>query len=202
MFEKLIPTNPQREQEKFENRQMMFSKEQNTMASASNEDINEMMHQQEQKSGLLRWQQDLAEEVTLFKYKLMGYELIEDTYKLTSEPMCNKLFISQVVDPLCSAFLSRSFANSCLKPEMISSRLKRTFNNLAKSLIMKHKRYDISFQDFDDLDQEMKSFIVPAAFKAVNGWTKRTDNSTYKNVGYENIGQPNTKEQKGMFKLF
>ena len=216
----LFPNFGKRREEKqaiqAEQRQMKFSEEQNTVAGQAQDDQT-YMYEQQQRTDLLIWQQDFKSDLDVLRYKFLGYLKDQETNKwvapkkiqkartdgslvweLDPRPMCNELFYSQVVEPLCSFFLSRSFTNSHLSDYRINDLLKRTFNNLAKTLVIKHEDYDIRFKDFDDIDRELKSVLIPAAFRALEGWTKKTDSTMIKRL--EAVHErPEAIQKKGFF---
>jgi len=203
MFEAVLNPNKElKQQVEAETRAMNFQREQNTFQTAAAEDATELMNQQG-RPDLIKWQQDLKQEVVELKKKLLGYELGTNEqgqvcWVQRHKPMCNELFVNQIIDPMFSAYMSRGFINTNLDEHQLLMRLKKTCNNFSKTLISKSEKYAIEFEDFDDLDNEVKNILVPAAFRALKGWTKKTDSTIFKRL---ETSQENNKdeEKKNMF---
>jgi len=195
MFENILsPNNEMKQQIEAEKRAMSFQREENTFRATAAEDNSEVMSQ-EGKSDLIKWQQDLKAEVSELKYKLLGYEVIDGKWVQKQVPLCNKLFVHQIIDPMFSAYMSRSFINTNLDERQLLMRVKKTCNNVAKTLISKHEKYGVKFEDFDDIDSQCKNILVPAAFRALKGWTKKTDSTIFKRIESANESG-NEKEKK------
>ena len=199
MFEAIL--NPNKElnmQVEAEKRAMDFQREQNTIQTASREDTTELMNQQG-RPDLIKWQQDLRQELIELKLKLLGYELTNDGWVKRHKPLCNELFVNQIIDPLFSSFMSRGFINTNLDERQLLMRLKKTCNNFAKTLISKSEKYEIEFEDFDDLDSQVKNILVPAAFRALKGWTKKTDSTIFKRLETSQENSKDEEKKSGMF---
>ncbi len=199
MFENALGVNNEAKQMKeAEHRAMSFQKEQNTFAVTAPEDRTEVMSQ-EGKSDLIKWQQDLKSEIEELKYKLLGYEIENGAWVQKHKPMCNELFVHQIIDQMFSAYMSRSFINTNLDERQLLMRLKKTCNNVAKTLISKHDKYAIRFEDFDDIDSQIKNILVPAAFRALKGWTKKIDSIIFKRIESDTGGSNDTEKKGGLF---
>ncbi len=194
MFENILNPNAEAKRElEAEKRAMSFQKEQSAFKAVAQEDNTELMSQ-EGKSDLIKWQQSLKGDVEELKYKLLGYERNDEgKWEKKHQSMCNELFVHQIIDLTFSAYTSKSFINTNLDERQLLMRLKKTCNNLAKSLITKYKKYAIKFEDFDDIDSEVKNILVPAAFRALKGWTKKTDSTMVKRI---ESSQENQNEEK------
>ena len=198
MFENLIQNNERKEQEKAEQRAMSFQRERDSFQTNAAEDHTEIMNQQG-KSDLIKWQQDLKDEIISLKWKLLGYDLTDDGWIKKYNAMCNETFINQIIDPTFSAYTSRGFINTNLDERQLLMRLKKTCNNLAKCLITKYDEYDIDFKHFDDIDSEVKNILVPAAFRALKGWTKKTDSTIFKRIESSNDGGDINEKKANVF---
>jgi len=183
---------------KSEKRMMNFQREQNTTALTLPEERTELMSQ-EGKSDLLKWQQDLDDELMGLVNRLRGYTQGEDgEYKpiVGAVPLCNNKFIVDVVIPQCKPFLSRNLINSTFTEDRILLDLKNTSNDITANIADGYDIYAINFQNYDIVLRMIKNVIKAGAFRALNGFTKKTDSTVYKSLEskFENEGQ-----QKRMF---
>jgi len=182
-----------------EKRQMSFQREMESQKIAVPEERVDIINQ-EGKSDLLKWQQDLDEELMDLVNRLRGYMLFDDgQYKPIGGcvPLCNSKFILDVVIPQCKPFISRNFINSTFTEDMILLMLKNTSNDITANMADGYDIYDIQFQNYDIVLRMVKNVIRAGAFRALNGFTKKTDSTVYKSIEshYENEGQ----QQKRMF---
>jgi len=198
MFENLFNKNNALESE---NRQMNFAREQSTFQSGDNAN-SDVVHiqQQKEKTDLLKWQQDLGEEDRDLCLGLLGYYKTENGYEMIGKPKCNILFIQQVIEPILKSYNSRAMCNSNLSEKTLLMRLKYTSNNLARTMIIKKDQFEIEFKDFDDVLSLIKTKMVSAGYRAINGWTKRTDSTTFKRIesAYDNEKEQ-SKKKWGLF---
>ena len=106
---------------------------------------------------------------------LRGYSMdAEGVYKPTKgvEPLCNNVFITDVVIPQCRPFISRNLINSTFTEERILLDLKHTSNDIVANMADGFDRYDIDFQNYDIVLRMIKNVIKAGAFRALNGFTK------------------------------
>jgi len=182
--------------------QMNFTAKQNRENISLQDDDNYHKVQQD-RSDLIRWQQEFKPDINLLRYNFLGQYYNSDGQKISDnkiEPICNELFFDQIVEPTVSFYLNRSFTNSFLTEKKINDLLKRSFNNLATTLVKKHKLYQVKYNNFDDIIREMKTMIVPAAFRAINGSTKKIDSTMIKRIeSHEDKQEPQSK--RGYFGL-
>ena len=177
-----------------EKRAMGFQREQDALKVAVPEDRTELINQ-EGKSDLLKWQQDLSGELMELVNTLRGYSMdAEGVYKPTKgvEPLCNNVFITDVVIPQCRPFISRNLINSTFTEERILLDLKHTSNDIVANMADGFDRYDIDFQNYDIVLRMIKNVIKAGAFRALNGFTKKQDSHIHKVLEstYQNDGQP------------
>jgi len=170
-----------------------------------------MEHQEQQiqelKSNLIKWQQELDDDIINLIRQLKGHKIkdifpngtIEWVIPETATPICKDLFIEQVVIPHCKAYTSRSQINSNFTEDRTLLFLKATFNDIASAMADGHDKYGITFTDFDLVLRLIKEVIVPSAFRSISGWTKRTDSTIYKNIESTNLAQPREKKEDKRF---
>lgn len=181
-----------------DNRMMNFQRDQNTTTLTLPEDRGELINQ-EGKSDLLKWQQDLDGELIDLTNRLRGYTKDEDgVFKIGEgvEPLCNDKFIVDIVIPQCKPFISRNLINSTFTVEDILMSLKCTANDITANMADGYDIYDIKFQNYDVILRMIKNIIRAGAFRALNGFTKKVDSTIHKLIEskFENEGQ-----QKRMF---
>ena len=154
-------------------------REGNVMA-ASQSDYAEVQAQ-EAKSDLIRWQQEM--ETELFELCLSFLALRKEQENIVkikgAKPLCNMLFIHQVVVPTLKPFMSKNLINSKYDTTRILKKLLFTSNDIASRMaegwMGEHNEYAIQFRDQDMILRSMKNYMEDASNRAVNGWTKKTD---------------------------
>ena len=176
-----------------EKRQMGFQREIETQKIALPEERAEMIDN-EGKSDLLKWQQDLNTELMDLVNRLRGYEEQQDgSYKSSGvgEPLCNSKFITDVVIPQCKPFISRNLINSTFTEDRILLDLKNTSNDIAANMADGYDIYNIEFQNYDIVLRMIKNVIRAGAFRALNGFTKKVDSTVHKVLEstFQNDGQ-------------
>ena len=171
----------QKQQMEAEKRHMSFQREQNTIAITAPEEQTELMHQ-EGKSDLLRWQQDLDDEMLELVARLRGMAKVNNEFKIVEgvTPLCNDKFITDVVIPQCKPFLSRNLINSTFTEESILRDLKNTSNDITANMADGFDIYGINFQNYDIILRAMKNVIKAGAYRALNGFTKNKDSQIHK----------------------
>lgn len=196
--------NEQRQELAAEQRQMSFSKEQNLTQSAMGDasDDQLQMNYQNDRSDLIRWQQDLDDDLMKVVGRLRGLILTEDGWKENPkcEALCNERYINEVVIPQCEPYLSRNMINTNFATVDINVMLKNTFNEISNIMADGFDIYDINFMKYDAVLRPMKNLCKSSAFRALNGWTKKTDSSMIKRseVFSDGIQQPR-KKMLGIF---
>ena len=199
MFENIIPGQKREEKlmQDAEERQKEFSREQtNYIQNAATDQLDIAI--QETKSDLIRWQQDLDEELFELVLQLKGGKKGEDGIYFVpddAEPLCNDLFITDVVIPQCKPFIARYFINSNLDETRILNALIHTCNDIANLMSDGYDLYKIEFIKFDDVIRIIKNVLVPSAFRALNGWTKKTDSTNFRRIesSYDSPSPPKRK---------
>ena len=176
-----------------ENRSMAFQRELETTRITVPEERTELMNQ-EGKSDLLKWQQDLDEELMDLVNRLRGYTMGHEGDYIPIEgvePLCNNKFVSDVVIPQCKPFLSRNLINSTFTEDRILLDLKNTSNDITANIADGYDIYGIKFQNYDIVLRMIKNVIRAGAFRALNGFTKKTDSKVHKVLEskFENSGQ-------------
>ena len=180
-----------------ESRARDFQREVETSRIALPEERTEIMSQ-EGKSDLLKWQQDLDGELMDLVNRLRGYIKNDNGEYVPvkgSNPLCNTKFIVDVVIPQCKPFISRNLINSTFTEDRILLDLKNTSNDITANIADGYDIYDINFQNYDIVLRMIKNVIRAGAFRALNGFTKKTDSTVHKMLEskFENAGQQKQK---------
>lgn len=166
-----------------EKRHMSFQREQDSLKVTAPEEQTEILNQ-EGKSDLIKWQQDLDDELMELVYRLQGKAKVDGHFKKVGndKSLCNDKFVTNIVIPQCKPFLSRNLINSNFTEDRILMDLKNTSNDIAANMADGYDTYGIEFQNYDVILRLIKNVIKAGAFRALNGWTKKTDSTTFKKL--------------------
>jgi len=214
MFEQFLPNRSgearqEKKEREAENRQMDFSREQMFAGSATQpEDDNTYTLEQERRSDLIRWQQELEPEMlgtvlsflSLRKNDKGKVVPIMLGKKTKVNPMCNKLFIYQVVIPKLKPFISKNLINSNLSEKEILLMQRTTADDIANMMSDNWDKYGIDFVNFDGIFRDLKNVIKASIWRSYKGWTKKVDSSMIKRIEQESYGREETTKKK--FNLF
>ena len=119
LFDMFTPPNEEKSQENAEKRHMSFQREQNTLAVNAPEEQTEVINQ-EGKSDLLKWQQDLDVELEAIAFRFTGWIKKEGAWVKTDKtPLCNDKFMDDVVAPQLEPYLTKNLINSNLEEKRI-----------------------------------------------------------------------------------
>lgn len=198
-------------QERFAERQqqkeMDFAKEQNIISNATKEEQLELLNQ-ETRSNLLRWQQELEDELVNLIHILKGHKLDEFENGYLSwdipdnpKPICNDKFIEDVVIPQCRPFMSRNLINSNFSEDRILMSLRNTMDDIVDNMADGFDIYDINFQNYDLILRLIKNVICPGSFRALQGWTKKTDSTIFKSVESNFLNPRREEKKRGIFNI-
>jgi len=182
-----------KEQIKAEQREKDFIREQKTKELSANDDQS-YFYGQESKTDLLKWQQDLDDEVLDLIHYLLGYRKVNDSWQLLDDPSCNQKFVTKVVIPACKPFMARSLINSNWSEKMILMRLRLTADVISDAMADGFDEYDIDFVDYDSILNQLKTTITASAYRALNGWTKKIDSTMIKRI--ESLNEQTQQQQQ------
>lgn len=186
-----------------ENRQKNFAREQSITQAATNpqEELT-YLQQQELKSDLLRWQQELGDEILDLVTTLQGVTTVDGKLVRVSEPICNIKFIYDVVVPQCKPFMSRNMINTNFNEIQILNDLKNTSNDIADAMGDNNDLYEIDFKNYDLVCRLIKNTIKAGAFRALNGWTKKIDSTVIKRIEATHEGLKDPQPKKKLLGIF
>lgn len=158
----------------------------------------EIMDQQG-KSDLLKWQQELDPELESIARRFTGWFKKDGIWiKTNMKPLCNDRFMNDVVAPQLEPFLTKNLINSNLTEERILLDLKHTANDIMANMADGYDAYGIDFQNYDLILRVLKNTMKNSAFRALNGWTKKTDSTIFKKLE-SSFDNANAQQQRGLF---
>lgn len=196
--------------ERAEQRQMDFAREQTVMQGATHPDDDRVyMDIQEKRSDLIRWQQELDDDMFKMILSFRSLHVLPDgkLAPITDEngniipPLCNWTFIHQVVEPKLRPFLSKNLINSHLDTRQILDMQKMTADDIVDMMSDNHDLYGIEFTNFDGILRDIKNVMRASSWRAYKGWTKKIDSSMIKRMEHEEYGreEANPKKKFGIF---
>ena len=199
--------------EKADRKEKDFIRERDAYNSANQDDA-AYLELQDRKSDLLRWQQEFDDELRELYNELLSLQLTKDgyvpkTYKEWDEN--KKVYVVKEVPPLCSAsfaekliriavkpWQNKSAVNSNLNEKVIIKMLRNTHNDLVGAISDGWGMHGIkSIDDANVICRMFKNLTDPAAYRALNGWTKKTDSSMIKRIETAQQ-QEQLQQQKGI----
>jgi hypothetical protein len=216
MFDQLKEYQRQRDAE---DRQVNLAREQKSIDQA--EGVNDLIALQEQKerTDLLRWQQDLGDELEELKHRLRRETYVEDKgwikqkfligYKEDGNevfqdmpPIMNEIGINNI-EIICLPLTSRNMINSNFSEDRVLDMIKRTCNTIVTDFAAKGDRtYGMEFNDYSVALRMIKNVIIPAPFRAVNGWNKKVDSTISKDVRTYNESPGQQIPRRRIFGIF
>jgi len=159
---------------------------------------------QERRSDLIRWQQELDGDVFSLINTFLGQRIDDDGRIVNiagTVPLCNSLFIHQVVEPKLRPFISKNLINSNLDTQQILLMQQTTSNDIADMMADNWDKYGIKFVNNDGIVRDIKNVMKASAWRSWKGWTKKTDSSMIKRIEQESFGDVN-KKSGGLKELF
>jgi benzoyl-CoA reductase/2-hydroxyglutaryl-CoA dehydratase subunit BcrC/BadD/HgdB len=201
MFENWMPNNQLKQELEAEKRQINLAREQSSLAASS-----DPLYAQEQnaKSDLIRWQQELEDGLEILKMRLRnrtkdseGNWILPDGKKqlLTEEGIC-------MIESELSPFLgqeAKNLINSNLSEDTILMMLRNTSDTIVDNLADNYDTYvvDPTPANLSHTVRIIKNAIIPTPFRALSGWTKKTDTTGIKRIETF-IDSPQDKNKKIM----
>ena len=96
-------------------------------------------------------------------------------------PLCNELFVDYVQSQV-EPFLSRNLINSNFTEKRILATLRYTMDDIADAMADGWNIYGVEFINANLVDRLIKNVITPGPFRALKGWTKKSDNTIAKRI--------------------
>lgn len=201
-----------------EKRQLGQAKEQHLQALAA-EDDQTFIQQQAEREDLVRWQQDVIDELFALRYSLKRYVQKEDgtwgkqsvftgEFDENKQPVYKELkpllnengiaMIETVVRPL----MSRNMMMSNFQEKRILIFLRRTMDTVVDNLADNMDLYEIDFTDLDVIVSLVLNAIIPAPYRALNNGERRHLTTVNKRLETFNEQSPQAKEKKKFLGIF
>ena len=194
-----------------------FIRERDTFGAAKDDDA-VYLDTQDRKSDLLRWQQEFKGELDELFHELVSEKKtkegwVKKTYREYDSakrvyverevaPLCNAAFAEKLIRISVKPWLNKNAVNSNLDEKVIVKMLRNTHNDIVGAISDGWGMHGIqSVDDANAIARMFKNFTDPAAYRALNGWTKKMDSSMIKRIESQQDVQ-NMKEQKGLWGLF
>lgn len=192
-------------EERSDKREKQFQREQNIISQTAHPSADHSYREeQDKKSDLLKWQQDLDDEILSLVQTLRGMAYNGEAWiQVRNPPLCNDVFIYEVVIPQARPFFSRNLINSNLEETNILKMLRNTMNDIADAMadawIVDTSAYGIKFTDHDLVMRLIKNAIQSGPYRALKGWTKKTDNAQHKRIemSSDSTNEPTQKKMLG-----
>lgn len=215
MFEKILGKDKEQQQiNDSENKERNFVRERDLLNASTQSDM-EYMQMQESRSDLLKWQQDLEDELEKLKHRLKSEVKTEEGWipkiitirtaegdvQTYAPALANDLFVDYVgsqVEP----FLSRNILNSNFNEKRILEILKHTMNDIADAMSDSWDLYGIEFINYDLVCRLIKNTIIPAPFRALNDGERRHQRTISKRIEAFQEGSNQTPPKRGLMGVF
>ena len=213
-----MPDNQQQHELDAERRQMDYGREQTSMQVAEGVPDQILMQQQADREDLLKWQQDLYDELDQLKHDLrcevqnnkgvwvkqrmlMGYDKDNNEVWGDMPPIMNNIGIRKIESTI-RPFLSRNIINSNLSEERVLDMLKRVSDTLVTDIGSYGDVYDLDFGNYSMVIRWIKNVIMAGPHRAMHGWNKKIDSTISKRVETFSEGMNPQQPKKKMFGIF
>ena len=154
------------------------------------------------RNNLLKWQQDLEDELEFFKHELRGEVLTivngEKVWAALKEPMAKEKFI-RMIESQIKPFLSRNLINSNFTEKRILMMLRNTCDDIADLMASNWDTYGIDFCYWDDIIRQTKNIIIASPFRAMNDGQRKHDRSIIKRIEATNESPQKQSTRRGIF---
>jgi hypothetical protein len=208
------PAQEDRRQLSAEDRARSHDREMQTTGVAMGDD-QVYIEQQDKNSDLLKWQQDLGDELETLKHLLRSEHRVGDQWvaqfetvtlsdgtvkKYLVPALCSESFISKVESQI-KPFLSRNLINSNFSEKRILATLHYTMDDINHMMAFTYRENGIRFENYPIVDRLIKNIISPGSFRSVSGWNKKMDTTMSKRIEsvYEKGFEQNEKRRTGIF---
>lgn len=212
--------NEERERDRMFTKQMDGQKEVSALDSANNPQTEMIqLQQQKEREDLVRWQQDLGNELNQLEHDLRREVLNKDgswspmqimvgwTKNVNNKdvpqfedaaPVCNDFGIMMIKTNL-RPLMGKNIMMSNLSEERILQILKSTIKTVIRNICIKHDYYEVDFHDISYIRQTIQNAALPAPFRALSNGERKYLTSTTRSIE-QTMNRPAT-EQKGMMGL-
>ena len=206
MFESWIQNSETKQALESEKRQIALAREQASLQATSNDQV--FMQEQNNKSDLIRWQQELENSLVILKHRLKCESKDEKTGEWAGSEDIPALLTNKgiaMIETELSPFLgeeAKNLINSNLSEVMILSTLRNTADTIVCSLADNYDTFVLNAtpSNLSHIMRIVKNAMLPTPFRAQDGWTKKQDNMCIKRIETFVENDPkNTKKGWGVF---
>ena len=204
MFEQFRQGSAMKEERKNIRDERDFVREQSSVQLATSPDADRLFFEEQNKrSDLIIWQQDMETEKDAVIHILKKERKNPTTgmwAKVPGEvPLCNDLFIDEIVTPIFEPFLSKNMFNTNLsETTILKTILQPTYDDITGLMADGYDIYGIDFIKYDFVLRVLKTYIKAAVYRSLLGFTKKIDTSAIKRIEAYNEN-PALEKKKGMF---
>lgn len=199
MFDFAKPNQKQIE-EKMLDKQINAGKEQALVQSGSDPNTDmAYLEMNKQKEDLVRWQQNLLEELFYLELDLKRQYLNQEGDIIDSgqTPACNEKCI-QMIRTCIRPLISRNMMMTNFNEERILQMLKRSCAAVVRNICLQFDLYKIDYFDISYIITTIKNYILPAPFRALNDGERRHNREVIRRVEtFADKGEEDKK--KGLF---
>jgi hypothetical protein len=204
LFESWIQNKETKAAIESEKRQIALAREQASMQATNNDAV--FAQEQNNKSDLIRWQQELDNSLVILKHRLKCETKDPNTGIWVSmdkvPPLLSDNGIAMVETEL-SPFLgeeAKNLINSNLTELMILQTLKNTSDTIVCNLADNYDTFvlDATPSKMSHIMRIIKNAMLPTPFRAQDGWTKKQDNMGIKRIETFVDNESNNQRKKWM----
>jgi len=192
-------------QREAEQREQGFIRERDGFRTAMESDT---MAVEAQRSDLLKWQQDLGDEMENLKHRLRSEELSANGWQpkampqkvgnkvvwVRIPPLANELFIDSIQSQV-EPFVSRNLLNSNFDEARILTMLENTCNDISDLMADGFDLFDIEFQNYDAVMRLIINTIIPGPFRALHDGERKHARTISKRIESFNEGDSQNKKK-------
>lgn len=182
-----------------------FTREQTVMENSTLDDQVMLQHQQE-RSDLIRWQQDLGDDMFDLRMRLKSQEKFGDKWEsvkmLTPEgktvnapPLVNDLGV-QIIMQCIAPLMSRNLIQSDFKEDRILLMLRNTMWTIIDNFTDNYQKYDAEFENLDHIMRLIMNTIISAPYRAKDGAERKIGSAMNKRVESYHHAPPREEKRK------
>ena len=181
--------------------QLQMQQDQMAFAQGDSTDEQFFIQQQREREDLIKWQQNLGDEIDELKNRLRGYSWDGEKWVSVEKPLMNEEGV-RMVEVLAKPLLSKNLINSNLSEKMILKMLQKTCDDLVDNIAEYGiNKYSMKYQNFSVVVRIFKNVVIPTPFRAMNGWNKKQDNLIQKRVEAFNESPIGKQEKKSFWNM-
>jgi len=190
-----------------------MAREGHTM-EAAHADERQFIEMQEGRSDLLRWQQDMNNEVEGFIHELRRevnkegiwqrktvfkeYDADDNEVWVEMPPIMNEMGIDKI-RTLLNGITSRNLFNSNYTDDRVFANLRRIISNLIYDIRDNYKTYNLRFEDFTWLVDKVKTIAEASFWRSWNNGERKYQTTIYKSIEARNEHHAQQEKKKTIF---